>query len=121
MPRKEPGDSPAIEKGYWLVFVNSPIQSLIDSRVQLDFDAVDTVTIGRDPQNIVVIPESDISRFHASLRKEGNKIILEDLKSTNGTYLEDGKEFRRVDATTQVKLNSQIMIGKSTVLKLVRK
>jgi pSer/pThr/pTyr-binding forkhead associated (FHA) protein len=43
-------------------------------------------TIGRDPSCDIIIPERQISRFHASLMPTGEGIVLEDLGSKNGTY-----------------------------------
>ena len=45
----------------------------------------DLIRMGRAQHNEVVIPERGVSRFHCAIRREGNKLILEDLDSTNGT------------------------------------
>jgi len=49
----------------------------------------DAVTsIGRDPSNVIVLPEATITRQHASLRRagpEGQTLLLEDLGSSIGT------------------------------------
>lgn len=42
-------------------------------------------------QNEIVIPPQTISTQHAAIRYENNKFLLEDLRSTNGTYL-NGKK-----------------------------
>lgn len=44
--------------------------------------------IGRAPDNDLVLPESDISRYHAEVRLEGEGPILTDLNSANGTFVE---------------------------------
>jgi hypothetical protein len=44
-----------------------------------------TITIGRGNQNAVVIPKSNVSQNHARLIIDGDKLIIEDLGSTNGT------------------------------------
>lgn len=51
----------------------------------------DTVTIGRDEDCDVVLPERPISRRHAEIRREGDHYLLRDLNSKNGTYL-NGQE-----------------------------
>jgi hypothetical protein len=43
------------------------------------------VTIGRAPENDVVIPDRSVSRFHAFLKREGGGYRLQDAGSTNGT------------------------------------
>ncbi|MFW6135600.1 MAG: FHA domain-containing protein [Chloroflexota bacterium] len=47
----------------------------------------DVITIGRAVQNDVVVTSRRVSREHARLRREGWRVILEDLGSTNGTFL----------------------------------
>jgi len=47
----------------------------------------DVITIGRAVENDVVVTSRRVSREHARLRREGWRAILEDLGSTNGTFL----------------------------------
>jgi hypothetical protein len=47
------------------------------------------VTIGRLPDNMIVIDNPAVSGRHARVYKEGNHYVLEDLKSTNGTFVND--------------------------------
>ena len=41
--------------------------------------------IGRDLENDVVLPDHRVSRFHAVVEPRGNRAVLRDLGSTNGT------------------------------------
>jgi hypothetical protein len=45
------------------------------------------ITVGRDSICEIVIPDRQVSRFHARLTPEENGVLLEDLGSKNGTYL----------------------------------
>src|SRR5215212_8623813 len=47
----------------------------------------DQITIGRDSTNGIAINDAEISRRHARLTFQGGKYILEDLGSTNGTFV----------------------------------
>ncbi|NLZ26832.1 MAG: FHA domain-containing protein [Chloroflexi bacterium] len=47
----------------------------------------DTLVIGRDASCDVVIPDRQVSRRHARITKSGAIVMLEDLGSKNGTYL----------------------------------
>ena len=50
------------------------------------------ITIGRAPNNDIVIPASDVSKFHAMIRDEGDGAwSLVDANSTFGTTLEGKK------------------------------
>jgi Ca-activated chloride channel family protein len=43
--------------------------------------------IGRDAHNEIAIDLSGISRFHSQIRRIGDKLVIEDLGSTNGTFV----------------------------------
>lgn len=47
----------------------------------------DQIDIGRDSSNGIVINDAEISRRHARLTFQGGKYVLEDLGSTNGTFV----------------------------------
>jgi len=47
----------------------------------------DQITIGRDSVNEIVINDAEVSRRHARLTFQGGKYVLEDLGSTNGTFV----------------------------------
>ena len=51
------------------------------------FDEV--VTIGRDPDNTIVLDVDSVSRRHARVESSNGAKFLVDLNSTNGTYLND--------------------------------
>lgn len=50
----------------------------------------DSVTIGRDPMVDVVVNDPEVSRQHARLTRSGDQFLVQDLGSTNGTFL-DGR------------------------------
>lgn len=55
------------------------------------------VTVGRDPDCDLALPEEGtLSRMHARFRSEAGSLILEDLSSTNGTFLGDERVHRCV-------------------------
>jgi pSer/pThr/pTyr-binding forkhead associated (FHA) protein len=45
------------------------------------------LTIGRDPENLIVLDHTAISRFHCRITCEKDQYFIHDLGSTNGTYL----------------------------------
>lgn len=47
----------------------------------------DLITIGRDPENDVAINHPTVSKNHAEIVKEGGRVYLKDLGSTNGTFV----------------------------------
>jgi hypothetical protein len=46
------------------------------------------ISIGRDIANDLVINDAEVSRKHAQLTLEGDRYKIEDLNSTNGTYID---------------------------------
>lgn len=46
-----------------------------------------TLTIGRYPDNYIVVDDPLISRYHARLTAQGSTFVLEDLGSANGTWV----------------------------------
>ena len=54
------------------------------------------LTIGRSPDNAVIIDNPAVSGHHARVFSESGAVILEDLNSTNGTYVNGQHTNRRV-------------------------
>jgi pSer/pThr/pTyr-binding forkhead associated (FHA) protein len=50
------------------------------------WDLKDSLTVGREPSCEIVIPDRQVSRYHARFRLTPEGIILEDLSSKNGTH-----------------------------------
>ena len=47
----------------------------------------DQLTLGRDPSNGIVISDPQVSRQHARITCQDEMIVIEDLGSTNGTFV----------------------------------
>lgn len=105
---------------YYLVFVATPTSSLVKTRVPMNFDDHPVISIGRGPGNIVVIPDQEVSRSHAELSFDGDKLLLKDLKSSNGTFVYDGKGFQRISDSVEVRPESVLKFGTGTVVRLER-
>ena len=73
----------------------------------------DALTIGRSPECDIIIDDSYSSQAHARLYRDGSQQLLEDLGSTNGTYLNRQK----VDNATAVRLGDFVQVG-STVFEV---
>lgn len=50
-----------------------------------------TTTMGRQPNNVVVVAEAGVSRQHAEIVKTDEGYVLRDLNSTNGTFVNQRK------------------------------
>lgn len=65
------------------------------------------ITIGRSAESGLVIRDDYTSTHHARLYLWGDKWAIQDLDSTNGTFLDDA----RVTVPTPVPLNTPLRIG----------
>jgi len=68
--------------------LESPVESLVGRRFEIKVTAPGTiVSVGRAVENQIVVPDPAVSRRHLRLIVTSNGIIVEDLGSSNGTYL----------------------------------
>ncbi len=67
--------------------------------------------IGRDPKCAIWIDVPGVSRRHASIRILSNTAVLEDLASTNGTFVND----RPVGSTVTLEDGQTIRVGEATL------
>lgn len=89
-----------------LIFIHGP---LAGKRVPVDRPEH---TIGRSTGNDIVLRDPGVSRVHAIFVKKGGVVLLEDLGSHNGTYVDD----ERLHQIRQLRHGDRISIGSSRVL-----
>jgi pSer/pThr/pTyr-binding forkhead associated (FHA) protein len=77
------------------------------------FDLSGATTVGRDPGAGIAIDDSDASRNHASLAVDGTTVTVEDLGSTNGTFVNG----ERLSAARTLSPTDKLRIG-TTVFEL---
>ncbi len=76
----------------------------------------EVITIGRNVKNDIQIDNLSVSKQHARIVKRQGKYFIEDMKSTNGTYLNEKKIAKKKLANNDV-----ITIGKHTLLAILEK
>jgi len=72
----------------------------------------DQMTIGRDSSNEITINDAEVSRRHARLTFQGGKYVLEDLGSTNGTFVNG----QRLAGPRVLKAGEVVSFGEQIVL-----
>jgi hypothetical protein len=77
-----------------------------------EFDLTGGVTIGRSSSSDLAIDDSFVSHMHARILRRGQYYFIEDLGSTNGTFLND----QRVERDAQLKVRDVLRMG-DTVLR----
>ena len=71
-----------------------------------------SVSIGRvAPCELLITDDPDLSRRHARIFWNGSSWMLEDLNSSNGTFLGEFQTARRVSAPTEIKDGEIFRVG----------
>ena len=92
-------------RGTKILFVRS------DSQQGLEVDVSDVTVLGRSDEADVILQDPYASDFHMRLVAQENDLMLHDLGSTNGTYVNG----RRVNVPTAVRRGDTIQIGKTVL------
>jgi hypothetical protein len=72
------------------------------------------VTIGREASNDIVLEDPQVSRHHARLTQQGASYVVEDLGSTNGTFVNG----RRAMVATPINSGDKLGLGDTVVLEV---
>ena len=72
------------------------------------------VTIGREAGNDIVLEDPQVSRQHARLTLQGTSYVIEDLGSTNGSFING----RRVMTPTPLNPGDKLGLGDTVVLEV---
>ena len=73
------------------------------------------ITIGRKEGNTIRLTEPYASGNHAKIVVKNNEILIEDLNSTNGVFINDEK----INGYAKIRANDKIRIG-SAIFKVIR-
>jgi hypothetical protein len=68
----------------------------------------DRLTVGRSPSSDIFLDDVTVSRNHAVLSRGSDGVVLEDLGSLNGTYVNR----RRIEAAERLEDGDELQIGK---------
>jgi diguanylate cyclase (GGDEF)-like protein len=74
----------------------------------------DEMVIGRAGRASVLLRDDGVSRVHARLRRDGDRLVVEDMGSRNGTFVNGS----RLSAPMVVRDGDKIHVGHRTVLRL---
>lgn len=80
-------------------------------RVGAELALDDVLTVGRAPENDLVLDDQFVSAVHARLERHGTAVTVADLGSTNGTFVNE-RPVRRADLVPGARLR----IGETTFL-----
>jgi adenosylhomocysteinase len=80
--------------------------SLAGKRIEVTSE----LTLGRENAD-VVLPDEETSRQHAVIRPQNGKAVIEDLGSTNGTFVNGSK----IEGATELTGGEEIRLGETTL------
>ncbi|MFC1848999.1 FHA domain-containing protein [candidate division CSSED10-310 bacterium] len=86
-----------------LILLDIPILALMSGRKILktfDLSTIDEITAGRSDVCDILLSDKSISSCHAKISQQGDNYYLEDLGSTNGTFVNEKRVIRE-----KIKLN----------------
>jgi hypothetical protein len=109
-PSRERPTGPAFELSVnirpRLIVASSP--SLVRD---LEFPLETGMTLGRSRSNGIPISDQFASHMHARVFPQGHFFFIEDLGSTNGTFVNG----RRIEGQTQLKVHDEIRLGETVL------
>ncbi|MBI3464459.1 MAG: FHA domain-containing protein [Planctomycetes bacterium] len=81
-----------------------------DQGARFEFD-LERLGIGRDSSNTIRLHDTEVSRRHAELRRDGSSYWLVDLGSANGTYV-NGRPIR----SAEISAGDTIQVGRTVMV-----
>jgi len=110
-PRVPVVDEPEFEPGTQLL-QGHPLAAYVEREGQERVRVVgDRFVIGRGPQCDLIIDSPRVSREHAALVREGMSYVLEDLGSSNGTFVGEERVTRQeLQSGDVVRLGNEVML-----------
>lgn len=105
--------------------MHAPLQSWLEFPDGRRFELRGTITVGRSPENGLVLTDDQVSRKHAIIQMQGDREFwLVDLGSANGTYVNNRRISQPVPlhrgdviliAETQIEFHSELLTGVHTI------
>ena len=72
----------------------------------LTFDKTE-IRVGRVRDNDIVLPKGNVSKHHCRLLLQNGQLLVEDLGSTNGTYVNG----RKIAEATSISTSDKVFVG----------
>ncbi|MGA7743526.1 MAG: FHA domain-containing protein, partial [Polyangia bacterium] len=73
---------------------------------ELSFDKTE-IRVGRVRDNDIVLPKGNVSKHHCRLLLQNGQLVVEDLGSTNGTYVNG----RKIAEATSISTTDKVFVG----------
>lgn len=101
------GNQVALQFRASLGFVGVAAEPVAPKSLSINLKGRETISIGRAPDNHIVLEHPQVSRHHALIERMGTRYRIKDLKSSNGVFV-GGK---RIEREAWLKEGDEIRIG----------
>lgn len=85
---------------------------ILERGVKRSYEGRPPLELGRDRGTEIVLRDSEVSRRHARFESQDGVVFVEDLKSSNGTFLNG----RRVSEAIEVRQGDEIDVGATRIV-----
>jgi diguanylate cyclase (GGDEF)-like protein len=103
-PAYRPKQEPALKTAHLTVMAGARAGEVIKI-------AHDETILGRGPQSTIHLDSDGVSRRHARIVRQGQEYILEDLGSTNGTWIDEQRvTFRKLADGDRVQVGTEVIV-----------
>ncbi len=85
---------------------------ILERGANRSFEGRPPLEVGRDRGTEIVLRDSEVSRRHARFESQDGIVFIEDLKSSNGTFLNS----RRVSDAIEVRPGDEIDVGGTRIV-----
>jgi len=90
-----------------ITYVSPSQAEAVEKAIQVTFGEKSIIQLGRDPENDVVLDTPVVSRFHAQIERVGQRYRIQDLNSSNGTFVNE----KQIEEITWLSRDDTIRIG----------
>jgi pSer/pThr/pTyr-binding forkhead associated (FHA) protein len=90
------------------------IRITVKGAVQSEVDVDHEITIGRKPPADVVVADGEVSSRHARLRLAGDRLMVADLGSTNGSRIGDGPKLTP-NVEVALERGAKLLVGPAVI------
>jgi len=103
-----------------ITIINNPVPDYTGQVFQFNIEEVfNEISLGRLPSNLITLPDGEVSRHHAKIVNENGVISLQDLGSTNKTWVFN-EQTRKYEETSKIEIKKATLVklGNRTVLRI---
>ena len=105
-----------------ITFIESPVKELEGYAHSYNMENYfGNLSLGRSSENIVIVQDPEVSRYHAEIFYEGDSVYIRDIGSANGTYLFDkdsGKYVTIKDSEVKLEDTNIVRLAFKTQIKV---